>query len=187
MNASQFYAAFLEGWESARIAHPLKRLAGRTLKWKAALPPGTVTFAFATNPKTAGLWPHVPCEFRLTVRWDHGVGDASRADGVAWFQYATDDDARSCAALERCALEKYLAQPGKELLRGVYAYASDPALLPRANFEEFSHSFDEADARAWGQWYGARMDAWLGRFVAAPEAHEDWCWRVLWPHLERKT
>lgn len=187
MNAAQFYEAFLDGWAVAQRDAPLKRLAGRTPKWKAATRVGSLTFAVATHSKTAGLLPHLPGEFRLGIRWDRKAGDARRSDGVSWFQYTTEEDAREYGALQRAALEKFLSQPGKAQLRAIFNYASDPSWLPRANMDEFAYYFDAGDATAWGRWYGARMGSWMVRFEAAPEDFDAWCWRVLRPHGKIRT
>ena len=185
MNAAQFYEAFLHGWAVAQSHAPLKRLAGKTLKWKLATAEGSVTFAFATNAKTAGLLPHLPGEFRLGIRWDRKVGQSRKTDDVSWFQYTTAEEAREFGALQRIALEKFLSQPGKAELRGIFNYAADAAWVPRANFDEFAYYFDAADANAWGNWYGARIESWVARFMLAPEDFNTWCWRVLWPNAVR--
>lgn len=181
MNAAQFYDAFLAGWSMAPNPVSLKRMSGPTLKWKASTAAGAVHFAFATNSKTAGLLPNLPGEFRLSVHWNHGVGPERRKDPVSWFQYTTDSDAQAYAALQRRALAKFLAQPGKAALREIYPYANDPTCLPRANFDEFACYFDAEDARGWGLWYAGLVESWLDRFSASPETFNDWCWRVLWP------
>lgn len=180
MNAQQFYDAFLLGWGAPQCPVPLKRMAGRTLKWKAATPVGALTFAFATNARTAGLLPHLPGEFRLGIGWDHHDGAVRKSDVVSWFQFATNDDSKTYAAQQRAALEKFLAQPDKAALREIYNYTNDPSWLPCPNFDEFAYYFDAADAESWGRWYGTRIASWLERFTAAPEAFNDWCWRVLW-------
>lgn len=185
MNAAQFYEAFLDGWTHAQARAPLKRLAGKTLKWKSTTPAGAITFAFATNSKAAGLLPHLPGEFRLRIRWNRKNDDVTKTDDVSWFQYTTEEEARKFGALQRTVLEKFLAQPGKQELRGIYNYSADPAWLPRPNFDEEIYYFDAADARAWGHWYAVSMAPWLERFTAAPETFNAWCWRVLWAGTER--
>lgn len=185
MNAAQFYEGFLQGWTTAAVPSSLKRLAGKTLKWKSLSSVGAVSFAFATNPKTAGLLPHLPGEFRLGVSWARMVGVARKADDVSWFQYTSEADAQTYASLQRVALEKFLAQPGKAALREIFNYSNDPSWLPRPNFDEFGYYFDATDASAWGHWYGSRMEQWLEQFARAPEGFNDWCWRVLWPNATR--
>jgi hypothetical protein len=187
MNASQFYSAFDSGWSLAAPTPDLRRLAGSTTRWKASLPAGGVTLAFATNAKTAGLLPHLPGEFRLHVTWRHKVDGTSTTEKVSWFQYLTEAERRAFATLQRVALEKFLAQPDKEPMRTIYNYANDPEWLPRANFDEFSYYFDAEDASAWGKWYGSLVTEWCSRFDAAPESFNSWCWRVLWPDRDAKN
>ncbi len=184
MNAAQFYEAFDDGW-SSNGALALKRLAGTTIKWKASTPAGALTFSIATNPKCAGLVPHLPGEFRLGITWTRRKDGKSVKGDVSWFQYSNEEENLAFAALQRSALEKFLAQPGKEGLRSIYNYANDPAWLPRANFDEYAYYLDPDDARAWGRWYGGHVAPWIERFERAPECFNDWCWRVLWPDTER--
>jgi hypothetical protein len=180
MNAAEFYSAFYEGWSSVGTTVLVKQLAGPTLKWKVQIPAASITFAFATNAKTAGLLPHLPGEFRLRISWAHKVEAARKVDEVSWFQYTHDDDNLTFATLQRAALEKFLAQQNKEPLRSIYGYANDPNCVPRANFEEFAYYFDALDARAWGVWYATLLPTWVSRFNEYPESLNDWCWRVLW-------
>lgn len=180
MNAAQFYERFNEGFTSAQPRPGLKRLAGRTAKWKIGTSSGDVTFAFATNSKTAGLLPHLPGEFHLRISWSHAVAAERRTDEVSWFQYASASEATVFASMQRAVLEKFLKTSGKEGLRSIYNYSNDPEWLPRANFEECIYYFDASDAHAWGAWYATLLPAWLARFEAQPESFEDWCWRVLW-------
>jgi hypothetical protein len=184
MTAAQFYQAFLDGWALAASRAPLKRLAGKTLKWKCVTPVGALTFAFATNSKMAGLLPHLPGEFRLGIQWDRKVGGNRKTAEVSWFQYAKDDELREYAALQRTALERFLSQPGKAAMREIFNYSSDHSWLPRANFDEFAYYLDAADAKAWGTWYGERVESWIARFTLAPEDRNTWCWRVLWSESE---
>lgn len=187
MNAAQFYAAFDLGWGSAAPSRTLRRLAGPTIKWKATSAVGGLTFAFATNPKTAGLLPNLPGEFRLQVAWSHKSIGKSFSDAVSWFQYTTESERHSFATQQRIALEKYLAQPGKALMRSVYNYTDDPGWLPRANFDEFAYYMDDNDAMAWGAWYASHITEWCSRFEAAPESFNAWCWRVLWADREAQN
>ncbi|MGH8444644.1 MAG: hypothetical protein ACREVL_05215 [Solimonas sp.] len=183
MNAAEFYQHFEAALKASGLPPELKRAAGAVSKWKLATPVGGVQLAWATNPKAAGLWPMMPGEFRLKIEWTAPA--QKKAQAVDVHQYTTADEKARWAQLQRQAQEKFLAQDGKEGLRAIFAYAADPATLPRANFEEWCHYCDADDARAWGEWFGAVTGPWLARFIAAPESHEDWCWRVLWPHLER--
>lgn len=187
MNAAQFYVAFNAGWSLAAPTRDLQRLAGQTIKWKATSPIGAITFAFATNSKTAGLLPHLPGEFRLLVTWRHKTDGHLISDNVSWFQYATEAEHHDFARLQRTALEKFLAQPGKEPMRCIYNYTSDSEWLPRANHEEFSYYMDRKDASAWGRWYGSLVTAWCSRFEDAPESFNAWCWRVLWADRETEN
>ncbi len=186
MNTAQFYEAFLDGWTVAESRSPLKRLAGKTLKWKSVTPVGTITFAFATNSKTAGLLPHLPGEFRVGIRWNRKMGESRKTDEVSWFQYTTDEEAREFGALQRSVLEKFLSQPGKAGLREIFNYSSDPTWLTKANFDEFAYYFDAADANAWGRWYGTKVESWIARFTLAPESFNAWCWRVLWSDAKHR-
>jgi hypothetical protein len=180
MNAAQFYAAFDSGWSSVPRVRELRRLAGKTIQWKAAVSVGTLKFSYATNSKTAGLLPNLPGEFRLLITWSRKAAGESRSDGISWFQYSSDRERLAFANLQRSALAKYLAQPGKEPMRSVYNYSNDPQWLPRANFDEFSYYMDASDAFVWGSWYASQIDEWCARFEAAPESFNAWCERVLW-------
>lgn len=180
MNAQQFYEAYDIGWASVPMPIELKRLAGKTIKWKVLCPSGSLIFAIATNPKTAGLLPHLPGEYFFRVTWNHSDENGKKADEVSWFQYATREESAAYAQLQRQTLEKFLRQPGKEGLRSIYNYASDPTWLPRANFSEEIYYFDVEDAEEWGRWWAQSLPAWLERFNAQPESLNDWCWRVLW-------
>ena len=187
MNAASFYEHFESGFAPVLEALPaLKRLAGKTSKWRLRLETGSINFSFATNFKSAGLLPHMPGEFRLTADWTHDVEGKPRKDSVSLFQYTTDDECRQFATLQRAALEKFLRQPGKEPLRAIYPYANEPEWLPRANFDEWCIYFDEDDAAAWGEWYRQILPPWVERFSASPESQDAWAWRVLWPHLKKK-
>ena len=187
MNAGTFYVQFDSEFGGVRTALPqLKRSGAKSSKWRMKLADGGLEFAFATNFKTAGLPPQLPGEFRLRISWTRSDGEAKKASDVSLFQYTSGAENAAFAALQRTALEKYLAQPGKERFRDLYGYASDPAWLPRPNIEEWCYYFDTADARGWGAWYRGLLPAWIERFVAFPEANDDWAWRVLWPHLKRE-
>src|SRR5262249_38830161 len=153
----------------------LRKLAGKTSKWRQPLPGGSLLFAFATNFKTAGLLPHLPGEFILKITWSHGK-NPPRKDYVSLFQYTTDSEAKEFASLQRAALEKFFRQPEKDALRQIYAY--EPDRVPRANIEEYHFYFSAEDARAWGQWYATILPAWTARFTSSPESNEDWAWRV---------
>jgi hypothetical protein len=156
------------------------------VKWKSETRAGPVTFAFATNSKTAGLLPHLPGEFRLRVSWTHKTESKREVKEVSWFQYTSETEEREYAELQRMPLGKFLAQPGKEGLRSIYNYAHDPDWLPRANFDEFAYYFDTVDAKAWGNWYASNIGTWQKRFEERPEGFNDWCWRVLWADQKRK-
>jgi hypothetical protein len=54
-----------------------------------------------------------------------------------------------------------------------------------ANHDEWCHYFDAGDIRSWARWYQGVLGEWFVRFEGQPETFDDWCWRVLWPHLER--
>jgi len=185
MNATQFYSAFENAFLSQSLPQDLRRLAGPTSKWKCKTAVGDLTFAFATNFKTAGLLPHLPGEFRLTVTWSHKKGNERLKDEVSFFQYTTEDENEAYAKLQRQALERFLSHAGKEGLRSIFNYAADPKWLPRPNFDDFGYYFEEDDAQAFGAWYGTMITPWVFRFIEAPESRNDWCWRVLWPDATR--
>ncbi len=180
MKAQQFYEAFGVGWASVPMPLQLKRLAGKTLKWKLPFPSGSLIFSIATNSKTAGLLPHLPGEYFFGVTWNHIDGNGKKADMVSWFQYVTEEESKAYAQLQRKVLEKFLRQTGKEGLRYIYNYANDPAWLPRANFSEDTYYFDAEDAEVWGRWWAQCLPTWLERFNNHPESFNDWCWRVPW-------
>lgn len=108
MNAAQFYQAFEHAFLS-QSPPALQQQAGQTSRWMCKTVVGDLTFAFATNPKTAGLLPHLPGEFRLTINWSHKAGNARRKDEVAFFQYAADEDCGAYAKLQRQVLDKFLS------------------------------------------------------------------------------
>jgi hypothetical protein len=186
MNAASFYRHFESEFASSVEALPqLRRASEKTCKWRLPAPDGSLLLSFATNFKCAGLHPEWPGEFRLTATWSHGKGPQRKHDYVSYFQYTTDAEAAEYADLQRRALSKFLRQPGKDSMKRLFDYVTDPSQVPRANFDEFAYYFDEEDACAWGMWYRNSLPGWVARFVAAPETHEDWSWRVLWPHLKR--
>ena len=182
MKADRFYEIFEHSFASHIEGLGLKRLAGKSLKLKRADPElGSLTFAFATNAKTSGLLPHMPGEFRLRVLWTRGKGGDKRQNEVSWFQYTTESENSTFVSLQKTSLEKLLAQPDKEWLRRIY-----PCSTPRPNFDQYAYYFDEEDVHNWGRWYGELIGVWITRFTQKPESRDDWGWRVLWPHLERK-
>ena len=185
MNAQQFYEAFDIGWASVPMPIELKRLAGKTIKWKLPCASGSLLLSIVTNSKTAGLLPHLPGEYFFRVTWNHFEGDAKKSDEVSWFQYTTNEEAATYAQLQRSVLEKFLALPGKEGLRSIFNYACDPTWLPRANFSEATFYLDDEDAESWGEWWAQNLPAWLERFNAYPESLNDWCWRVLWSDISK--
>jgi len=187
MNAASFYQHFESEFASCAQAVPnLRRASSKSCNWRLPAPDGSLLLSFATNSKAAGLHPDWPGEFRLTARWRHGNASERKDDHVSYFQYTTDAEAAEYAHLQRLALAKFLHQAGKDGMTKLFAYATDPSHLPRANMDEFAYYFDDEDARAWGRWYRHSLPGWIARFVAAPETREDWCWRVLWPHLKRE-
>ena len=187
MDAASFYRQFESEFASSLGAIPgLRRASAKACKWRVPAPEGSLLLSFATNAKAAGLHPDWPGEFRLTATWSHGRGQQRKDDYVSYFQYTTDAEAAEYAHLQRSALAKFLRQSGKDSMASLFLYATDPSHIPRANGDEFAYYFDDEDARGWGRWYRHSLPGWVARFVAAPETQEDWSWRVLWPHLERK-
>jgi hypothetical protein len=189
MKAEEFYRDFEAGFVADSRSFGRKKLAGRTLKFKVETPVGGLAFHFATNSRAAGLLQHHlwPGEFRLLVSWQTGRGQTKRVAGVSIFQYTTEVENGTYAALQRRALRKYLEAGGSDPSGTLTEEANDLGRKPRANFEEWCYYADSADAREWGLWYGNVFGPFIERFVENPESLEDWCWRVLWPHLERKV
>ncbi|MDR2872848.1 MAG: hypothetical protein LBV45_10130 [Xanthomonadaceae bacterium] len=131
--------------------------------------------------------PYYPGEFKLRILWMQGTGHAKTTTDVSLFQYTTDAENQRFAALQRIPLEKYLAQPEVPYARSLFIYTDDPDWLPKPNCDEHCYYFDILDAHAWGNWLRALLPVWIERFLAAPESNENWCWRVLWPHLPRRS
>jgi hypothetical protein len=180
MKAAAFYSHFLEAFDAKALG--LEKLAGKAPKFRRPVAVGTMQLAFEVNPKSSGLLPdHFPGEFRLALEWQR----PERGDRVVLFQYTTDAEAQAYAQLQREAELKFLRQPGKRSMRALFKYAGDAQALPVANHDEWCHYFDAADIQAWARWYQGVLAEWFARFYAKPETFDDWCWRVLWPHLER--
>ena len=184
MKAEDFYRAFDAGLTATPLPDGVKRAGGRGSKWRIALPAGHLALAFATNARVAGLAAHWPGEFRPTLRWTAGTGKDAVTRDVSFFQYTLPGENDAHVQLMRQAAAKFLA-----------ATRADPGLAdlldadaePRPNHDRWFYYFDADDAAAWGRWFGGALPGWLARFAAAPEAREDWCWRVLWPHLQRAS
>lgn len=182
MNAEDFYRAFDAGLTATPLPGATRRLAGRGSKWKIPLGAGHVALSFATNSRVAGLAAHWPGEFRPTISWTAGAGKELPAKDVSFFQYTLPAENHAHVRLMQQAVAKFLAgthaDPGlRDLL--------DPDAEPKPNHDRWFYYFDVDDADAWGRWFGGALPGWLARFAAAPESLEDWCWRVLWPHLSR--
>lgn len=182
MKAEAFYHAFEAGLTAAPLPAVMKRVAGRGSKWKLPLADGHLALAFATNAKVAGLSGHWPGEFRPTIRWTTGTGRDAPARDVSFFQYTLPAENDAHVRLMQQAVAKFFAgtraDPGlRDLL--------DADALPKPNHDRWFYYYDADDADAWGRWFGGVLPGWVARFSAAPESREDWCWRVLWPHLPR--
>ena len=104
---------------------------------------------------------------------------------MSLFQYTTEEEVAAFTEINRTALEKYLTAGGQDPYGTLREIAGSDRAVPKPNIDIFYFYFDNEDARRWGEWYGSIMESWTSRFVENPESNEDWCWRVLWPHLER--
>lgn len=183
MKADDFYRTFDAGLTATPLPAGMKRLAGRGSKWKIPLAEGHLALAFATNARVAGLADHWPGEFRPRLRWTAGAGRDAPARDVSLFQYTLPAENDAHVQLQRQAVAKFFAathaDPGlRDLL--------DAGAAPVPNHDRWFYYFDADDAHAWGGWFGGALPGWLARFAAAPESLDDWCWRVLWPHLPRE-
>lgn len=188
MNASEFYRAFESGLISAPLPRDCRRLAGKTSKWKVPIQGGALQFNFSTNSKASGLLDQLlwPGEFRLLLDWHQGTGKAKTISEVSLFQYTTASEVDEFCALQVRALEKYLGSGGPDPYGTLTDQANDREIRPKPNTADWCYYFDEDDARSWGTWFGRLMSPWIERFVTSPESRDDWCWRVLWPHLKRQ-
>ncbi len=187
MNASDFYRHFESGFLAANLPPSFKKLPGKTLKWKYALPDGALHFKFSTNFKVAGLLDQLlwPGEFRLLLEWQQGHSKEMKMSDVSAFQYTNESEVESFCALQRQALGKYFSKRGEEPYGTLAEYLTNPSWKPKPNFQEWCYYCDSEDAKNWGTWYGNLLVPWTERFLASPETLDDWCWRVLWPHLKR--
>lgn len=187
MNAPEFYRHFASGFALATLPPGYKKLAGKTPKWKYPLPDGVLHFKFSTNFKASGLLEQLlwPGEFRLILEWQRSRGNEKNVSEVSPFQYTNESEIASYCALQRHALEKYFNQRGEEPYGPLAEYLINPLWVPTPNTGEWCYYFDSEDAKNWGAWYGNLLALWTERFLASPETLEDWCWRVLWPHLQR--
>jgi hypothetical protein len=175
IRAAAFHEAFGAEFAPRAEAAGFRRQGRQASKWRCAAAGHPLLVNFRVNPKAAGL-PGVPGEFWPVIDWQ-GPRYGVRDDGsISYYQYASEADLAEIQALRHTVIDKagpetpYLAILRQGLELPLRIQGPDVALF----------YLDEADAGAWGSWFGARIAAWLGRFNAAPETLESWCWRVLW-------
>jgi hypothetical protein len=188
MNAREFYFHFETGLQSAAPSPVLQKSPSKTLKYLAETTVGKLEFKISTNSRAAGLLGHHlwPGEFRLLVNWIQGRGKTRILSGVSIFQYITESERREYADIQRAVLRKYLESGGSDPHGTLRDKSNDPEYIPRPNFDDWVYYADDVDAKHWGQWHAGALSLFVERFERCPESSDDWCWRVLWPHLERK-
>jgi hypothetical protein len=151
----------------------------RRLCWQHGHGPLSMAFDFALNPKAAGPVPAHPGEFTLTISLP-GNSNHPLASMVSLFQYTTGAEVDRYVAIEAQAIERFAAAR-PELASQFPAESQRPV----PNVSQWCHFVDGDDVDRWAAWYAGLIPAWIPRYQAAPESLEDWCWRVLWPHLDR--
>jgi hypothetical protein len=188
MKAAEFYSNFEESFNAQALPTSLRKMGGKTPKWSLPIQNGALHFKVSTDFKGAGLLANQlwPGEHRMCVAWVTGRGKDRRRDMVSLFQYTTAAEVASFAEIQRDALVKYLGSGCPDPYGTLREYLTSDLALPKPNVHVFYFYFDAHDAKRWGEWYGAILDSWVSRFEQQPEINEDWAWRVLWPHLERK-
>ena len=187
MKAADFYQHFESAFNAQPLPPTLKKMAGKTPRWKMPVEGGALEFKLATDFKGAGLldlclWPG---EHRMHVYWITGHGKEQKKAGVSLFQYTTEAEVTSFTAITQGALKKYLNAQGPDPYGTLREYSTSDLAAPKPNVDTFYYYFDTEDAQLWGSWYGSLLISWVSRFLANPESNDDWVWRVLWPHLER--
>jgi hypothetical protein len=187
MKATDFYQYFEDSFNAQMLPPALKKMAGKTPKWKIQIDGGALEFKLSTNFKGAGLLDHLlwPGEHRMTVNWITGRGKERNQIYVSLFQYTNQYEVSNFTEIMRYALKKYLDAHGQDPLGILREYLTSDLAVPKPNIDTFYYYFDADDAQRWGEWYGAILDSWINRFLEKPESNDDWAWRVLWPHLER--
>ena len=186
ITAAAFYDSFESVFATIRADAPkLRRFSGRVPRWRYPLRDAFVSFKFVTSARAASLLPQMPGEFRLVVSWNHGSNLGPLEEDVSLFQYLSEADIATYAALQRRALQKFLQYPGNAGRRDLFPYAADVAWLPRPTDEEWCYYFDADDVYAWAEWYCHILPAWLERFDKAPETRHAWTMRVMQSHREQ--
>lgn len=187
MRVAEFYQHFEASFNAQNLPATLKKMAGKTPKWKILINGGALEFKLSTDSRGAGLlellgWPG---EHRMHVKWITGRGADRKVAYVSLFQYTNELEVASFTEIMRNALFKYLGAGGQDPYGSLREDLTSDLFPPRPNIDTFYYYFDAEDARRWGEWYGSILDSWIQRFIANPESNDDWAWRVLWPHLER--
>lgn len=187
MKAEEFYQNFDEAFQSCDLPHDLRKLKSKTSKWQIDLPIGKLRFAFATNSKAAGLLPMWPGEFRLQVYWIKGKGKDKKEEYISYFQYTNEEENNRFRSIQIEAIKHFSEiYPFKEYIKEQVELL-DPDSEPLPNIERWYYYTNAVDAQNWGSYFGKTIKNWILRFEENPESNNDWCWRVLWPHLERKN
>jgi hypothetical protein len=163
-------------------------MGGKACKWKVPIDGGALEFRLATDFRGAGLVDRLlwPGEHRMTVIWIAGRGKDRDQKYVSLFQYTTESEVTAFTEIQRNALKKYLAAQGPDPYGTLREHLTSDLAIPKPNVDKFYYFFDAEDALHWGEWYGSILAPWISRFIDKPESNDDWAWRVLWPHLERR-
>jgi hypothetical protein len=178
--ADEFQARFEAVFAPVADALGMVRRRNRRLCWTFGRGALALAFDFALNPKASGQLPHYPGEFALTISLP-GTSPQPQATMVSLFQYTTDAEVDGYVAIEDLALQRFLA--GNPDLATLFP----PDLRrPGPSIAQWCHYVSGDDVQRWAGWYASVIPQWLPRYLAAPESLEDWCWRVLWPHLDRE-
>jgi len=189
VKAAEFYEHFERAFVAASSHVGLRRLKGAQPKWTTPAIDGAVSLKFSTNPKASGLLPlSWPGEFRPLFRWRHSSTGGKVEEDVSFFQYADESTVDDAVALQRAAIGKYFRNrydAVEEREQWIAKY--DPFHRPLPNIEQWFYYFDASDAASWGQYFGGFIGSWLHNFNQHPESRHEWCRRVLWKDLPRKT
>ncbi len=178
-NADEFQARFEAVFGPVADALGMVRRGRRRLCWQHGHGPLSMAFDFAINEKAAKLMPGYPGEFSLTVSLP-GNSNHPLASMVSLFQYTTDEEVDRFVAIESQAVDRFVAAHPD--MANLFPAGSR---RPAANVSQWCHYVDGGDVDRWAGWYAELIPTWIPRYQAAPESLEDWCWRVLWPHLDR--
>lgn len=181
MKAPQFHLSLASGIASTKLPENWRQLKGKNAKWRAITSVGTVVFSFMTNVKVSTLDDIWPGEFRVDVQWKHPNSVVPQGDFVSLFQYIETGDLMGLEMLQKSAVSKFLQQRfSEEALREEWIFHFKPFDLPSVQFDSWMYYFDEHDAFAYGQWFGALMPIWLARFDEFPEQKNTYVSRVFW-------